>query len=308
MELIRGIYNLKPHHKKCVATIGNFDGVHLGHQKIIQQLIEKAKQLNLPSLVITFEPLPLEYFRGDAAPARLHRFSEKMQLLADLGVDRLLCLRFNKELANLSAEDFVTQLLHASLEVKWLIVGDDFHFGAQRQGDFKLLRQMSRRFNFQVSNTATCILNDQRVGSSHVRTALAQGNLALATTLLGYPYAITGRVIHGDQLGRQLGFPTANIPLKRRVIPLQGVYTVEVSGIGPQPLPGVANVGTRPTVKGIRSLLEVYLLNFNQNLYGKRLKVKFLHKLRDEKKFNSLEDLRAQIAEDVRIATTIMGT
>lgn len=299
MDVIRGIYNIKPKHKGCVATIGNFDGIHLGHQKIIQQLLSKAQELNLPSLLITFEPLPQEYFRSESAPARILRFSEKFTLLKKLGVDRVLCLRFNASLATLPAENFVTQILVQQLGIKWLIVGDDFHFGHKREGDFTLLQKIGQTLGFGVSNTETLTFKGQRVGSSHVRAALKQGNLDLTTQLLGRPYILRGRVIYGDQRGRQLGFPTVNIPLRRRVIPLKGVYVVLVHGIHSQPIPGVANVGSRPTVDGIHSLLEVYLLNFDKQIYGQRLEVEFLQKLRDEQKFDSLELLKAQISQDV---------
>lgn len=299
MELIRGIYNIKPQHKNCVATIGNFDGIHLGHQKVIQQLIATAKQLALPSLVITFEPLPQEYFRGDSAPSRILRFSEKLAVLKQLGVDRLLCLRFNAALAHLTAENFVTEILAERLGIKWLIIGDDFHFGYKRQGDFSLLQQMGKMLGFKVSNTETVTSNAQRVGSSHVRAALEQGNLSLAAALLGRPYTMSGRVIYGDQRGRQLGFPTANIPLQRQVIPIRGVYAVLVHGIEAKPIAGVANIGNRPSVDGIRSLLEVYLLNFDKQIYGYWLEVEFLQKLRDEQKFSSLDQLKAQIMRDV---------
>ncbi len=299
MELIRGTYNIKSRHQGCVATIGNFDGIHLGHQKVIQQLLEKARQLNWPSLVITFEPLPQEYFRNSAAPARILRFREKLTLLEKLGVDRVLCLLFNAKLANLSAENFVSEILHHQLGIKWLIVGDDFHFGHNRQGDFPLLQKMGASLGFQVSGTDTLLYAGQRVGSSHVRTALAQGDLQLTAQLLGRHYSMCGRVIYGDQRGRQLGFPTANVALRRRVIPIQGVYAVLVHGLDAKPVPGVANVGNRPTVDGNRSLLEVYLLNFNKEIYGQRLEVEFLQKLRDEQKFASLDLLKAQILQDV---------
>lgn len=307
MELIRGIHNIKSHHRGCVATIGNFDGLHLGHQKIIAQLKLKAQQLNLPTLVITFEPLPHEYFRGATGPARILTFREKLELLQSLGVDRVLCLRFNSKLAQMSAESFVTQILDQQLGIKWLIVGDDFHFGYQRQGDFLLLKKMGQTLNFEVSNLKTVLIGEQRVGSSLVRAALAQGDLNLAKKLLGHPFRMSGRVIYGDQRGQKLGFPTANIPLRRKVTPLHGVYAVIVHGLISQGIQGVANIGNRPTVDGIRSLLEVYLLNFEKQIYGHRLEIEFLQKLRDEQKFASLELLQAQIFQDVTNAKIFFG-
>lgn len=301
-EIIRGLHNIKPKHLGCVATIGNFDGLHLGHQKVMSQLKEKAKLLKLPTTVITFEPLPQEYFQEGEVPARLLRFREKVQILQELGIDRVLCLRFDKKLASLPAEEFVTELLVKKLGVKWLIVGDDFHFGYKRHGNFYLLTELGLRYGFNVSNTHTVEIDEHRVGSSVVREALADGNFPLAKQLLGRTYSMYGRVIYGDSRGRELGFPTANIPLKRRVLPLQGVFAVWVRGLGPNPLPAVANIGTRPTVDGKRSLLEVYLLDFNENIYGRFLQVEFLKKLRDEQRFESFDALKAQIGKDVEEA------
>jgi len=302
IELIRGSYNLTAKHRGCVATIGNFDGLHLGHQKVLEQLREKAQQLNLPSLLITFEPLPQEYFRGTAAPARLLRLREKLMLLATYKIDRVLCLRFNQKLAQLPAAEFVQQILVSKLGIKWLIVGDDFRFGAQRQGDFALLTQLGEKHGFAVTPTTTVTREGVRIGSSRVRTALDQGDLTLAKQLLGRPYRIGGHVIHGDKRGRQLGFPTANIPLRRWVKPLQGVFTVLVHGVGDKPLPAVANIGTRPSVDGNHSLLEVYLLDFKQDIYGHYLQIEFLQKLRDEQRFASLEELKTQISKDIATA------
>lgn len=298
-EIIRGLHNIKPQHNGCVATIGNFDGLHLGHQKVMAQLKEKARQLKLPTTVITFEPLPQEYFQQGEAPARLLCFREKVQILQDLGIDRVVCLRFDKKLASLPAEKFVTDILVDKLGIKWLIVGDDFHFGHQRHGDFYLLTELGQRYGFMVSNTHTVEIEKHRVGSSAVRTALADGNFSLAKQLLGRLYSISGRVIYGDSRGRELGFPTANIPLKRRILPLHGVYAVWVRGLGPNPLPAVANIGNRPTVDGKRSLLEVYLLDFNEPIYGRFLQIEFLQKLRDEQRFGSFDELKEQIGKDV---------
>lgn len=302
MKLIRDVHNLKPDDKGCVATIGNFDGLHLGHQKIIERTIEQARQLDIPALLITFEPLPQEYFSGNQAPARLLRLREKLMLLESYEIDRVLCLRFNHALASLPAQTFVEEILIKKLGVRWLIVGDDFRFGYERQGNLALLKKMGRTLGFTVESTSTVLVADERVGSSRVRVALSQGNLELAEQLLGRPYSICGRVIHGDKRGRKLGFPTANIPLRRKVIPLRGVFAVEVHGIGTEKLPAVANIGKRPTVHGRNYLLEIHLLHAHYELYGRFLRVDILHKIRDEQHFDSLEELQLQIDKDVNTA------
>jgi|SRR6185312_4359009 len=298
MELLR---YPKIQKNSCVATIGNFDGVHLGHQKILQQVTEQANLLNLPSLVITFEPLPAEYFLKDKAPARLLTLKEKLILLNKYNISKVLCLRFNKALENLNAEKFVSEILVKNLKVKSLIVGDDFRFGYKRQGDFALLQQLGEIHDFTVTHTQTVLWDNERVGSSRVRAALATGNLTLAAQLLGRPYTISGHVIYGDQRGHQLGFPTANIPLRRLVSPLSGVFAVKADG-----LPGVANVGNRPTVDGKQSRLEVHLFDFNQTIYGRYLQVEFVHKIRDEQRFGSLEELKKQIELDAITAREIL--
>ena len=302
MQLIRGIKNLKPFLQGCVATIGNFDGLHLGHQQLIQHTLDKAKALNLPAMVITFEPLPTEFFSAENPPARLLRFREKLLLLKEWGVDVILCLRFNQQLAEMTADTFVKTILVENLKIKHLIVGDDFHFGKQRQGNFILLEQLASQYGFSVEKMPTFLFNNERVGSSRVRTALAAGDLKLVEQLLNRPYSISGRIIHGQKLGRQLGFPTANIPLRRRSIPLQGAYAVKVSGIGTEALPGVANIGNRPTVLGKRNLLEVHVLDLKYDIYGRYLTVDILYKLRDEHRFDCLEDLKIQITKDVQHA------
>ncbi len=306
MNLIRGINNIKSAQQNCVATIGNFDGVHLGHQKVLQQLVEKARAENLPALVITFEPLPPEFFHADQAPARLLLLREKIVQLKKCGVDRVLCLRFNTALASLAAADFVKTILVEKLHIHTLIIGDDFRFGHKRQGDFALLQKLGQQYGFAVVPTQTVKLDGHRIGSSVVRAALAEGDLGQAAILLGRPFTLSGHVIYGDQRGRQLGFPTANISLRRRVLPLLGVFAVRVHGLAEQPLPGVANVGRRPTVDGKRRLLEVYLLDFNREIYGKRIEVEFIKKLRDEKRFDSLEELKVQIERDVGEGRRVM--
>lgn len=302
MELIRGIYNLKPEHRGCVATIGNFDGVHLGHQALLKNLTAKARELNLPSLVITFEPQPNEFFHHASIPPRLMRFREKFTALKNCGIDRVLCLRFNMQLAVLSAEDFITQILVAGLGVRHLVIGDDFHFGYKRRGDFSLLQQFGETNHYTVSSTEKVILENERVSSTRVRNALEEGDLKLAARLLGQPFLMSGRVAHGDKRGRIIGFPTANIYLHRKAVPLSGVYVVKMDGITAAPLQGVANVGNRPTVGGTRSLLEVHLFDFNQDIYGRHVNVEFIHKLRDEERYETFELLKQQIFKDAEQA------
>ena len=302
MHFIRGLHNLSGEPKGCVATIGNFDGVHLGHQAVIGQLAEEAADLKLPSVLITFEPQPMEYFQPDKAPARLTRLREKLQVLRRFSVDKVLCLSFNKVFAAMSADEFIRRVLVEGLNVKYLVVGDDFRFGAHRQGDFQMLQKAGKEYGFQVVNMHTFAIDDQRVSSTRIREALESGDLAEAERLLGRDYRMSGRVVHGEKLGRQLGFPTANIDVHRKTTPFQGIFVVEVFGIEGEPLPGVASLGTRPTIGGRKILLEVYLFDFNRDIYGAHLQVSFLHKLRDEVKYTTLEALTEQIRIDVQQA------
>ena len=298
MELIRGLYNLRARHVGCVATIGNFDGVHLGHQAVLGQLAEKSAELGLPSVVITFEPQPQEFFARGPVPPRLTRLREKIQALRRYSVNRVVCLRFNQALAAMRAEDFIDKLLVKGLGVRYLVVGDDFRFGQGRRGDFAMLQAAGGRHGFQVVNMHTFSIDNMRVSSTRIREALASGDLATAEKLLGRPYRMSGRVAHGDKFGRKLGFPTANIHLHRKATPVQGIFAVEVFGLSQEPIAGAANVGTRPTVDGTRCLLEVHLLDFDQDIYGRYVQVEFLHKLRDEVRFDSLDELKDAIAKD----------
>ncbi|MFA0810503.1 bifunctional riboflavin kinase/FAD synthetase [Microbulbifer epialgicus] len=307
-ELIRGLHNLRPRHRGSVATIGSFDGVHLGHQAIIAQLQQRAQEYGLPSVAIIFEPQPHEFFSAEKAPARLMRFKEKLLALYDAGIDRVLCLQFNETLRSLSADAFVQRILLDGLGIRHLVVGDDFRFGCDRSGDYDLLRNMGAQHGFTVEDTATLEIRGARVSSTRIREALQSGDFELAQALLGKPYRITGRVAPGRALGRQLGAPTANVRLHRYRSPLVGIYTVRTTATdgkdissGCSELDGVANVGFRPTVEGegARPLLEVNLFDFSGNLYGRELAVEFCHKLRDEEKFASLDILKARIAEDI---------
>ena len=302
MQVIRGIYNLKPEHQGCVATIGNFDGVHLGHQAVLGQLAEKAGELALPVAVITFEPQPQEYFRPDESPPRLTRLREKIQALRRYAVDRVLVLRFDEKFSQQSADEFIQKLLVNGLGVKYLVIGDDFRFGKDRAGDFAMLKEAGKRQGFEVVNMHTFMLDGERVSSTRVRAALGNGNLNEAEKLLGRIYRMSGRVAHGDKRGRTIGFPTANIYLHRKAIPLRGVFVIQLYGVEGEPVPGVANLGTRPTVDGMRTLLEVHLFDFDRDIYGCHVHVDFLHKLRDERRFDSFEKLKEQILLDVEQA------
>ncbi len=306
MELIRGLQNLKPRHQGCVATIGNFDGVHLGHQAVIRQVMDKAKELGLPVVVITFEPQPQEFFRPEDVPARLTRFREKLLVLESLFVDRVLCLRFNRYLASLTADEFVQRILVNGLGIKYLVVGDDFKFGRDRSGDFEYLQSIGPELGFEVSDTDSFSFAGERVSSTGIRTALETGDLLLAKQMLGRDYGMCGRVAHGDKRGRTIGFPTANIYLHRKSSPLYGVYSVQLHSkhpqIGGRVVNGIANVGQRPTVGGTRTLLEVHLFDFEADIYGAYVDVTFLQKIRDEHRFESFEALKAQIVRDVEQA------
>ncbi|KFA99175.1 bifunctional riboflavin kinase/FAD synthetase [Vibrio mediterranei] len=302
MELIRGIHNLKSQHHGCVLTIGNFDGVHLGHQRVLEQVKKKALLLGLPAVVMTFEPQPMELFAKDKAPARLTRLRDKFELLEAMHLDRLLCVNFNRRFASMSPESFIKDLLVNKLGVKFLVIGDDFRFGKGREGNFDMLKKAGEEFGFEVVNTASFCVEDTRVSSTAIRQALASDHLDESAEMLGRHYTLSGRVAHGQKLARDFGFPTANISLKRYVSPVRGVYAVQVYGVDSQPLPGIANVGKKPTVAGTTPDLEVHIFDFEGNLYGKQIEVALLHKIRDEKKFESLELLKQQIELDADVA------
>ncbi|HJN51818.1 MAG: bifunctional riboflavin kinase/FAD synthetase [Pseudomonadales bacterium] len=308
MEVIKGIHNLRPQHRDCIITIGNFDGVHKGHQVIIKHIKEKARELNLPALLICFEPQPEEYFDPLSAPARLTRLREKLVLLDEYGLDRVLCLKFNDRTRNMSARDFVNVLVD-DLGVKYLVVGDDWKFGYDRTGDFSMLQQAGVAHGFSVTKRNTLTYDDLRVSSTRIRECLAEGNFDLAEQLLGHPYSIMGKVVYGRQLGKQLGTPTANIQLHRYRAPIDGVYAVEVDGLDKLYF-GVANCGFRPTVDSDtpKPILEVHLFDFSCDIYGKGVKVVFRHKIRSEKKFENLEELKSAIKRDIDRAREIFSS
>jgi riboflavin kinase / FMN adenylyltransferase len=300
MELIRGLHNLRPRHRGCVATIGAFDGVHRGHQAVIGHLLEKSAEMSLPSLIVVFEPLPREHFAPLKAPARIMSFWEKCRALEALGVDRLLRIRFNEQFRGMSAQRFVDEIFVARLGVRYVVLGDDFRFGADRQGDIEFIREQGLRYGYATGSTPTFAIAGERVSSTRIREALEQADFAAAEAMLGRPYSISGRVIYGKQLGQTIGTPTANLELRRLRAPLSGVYVVEVSGAGLDRARGVANVGVRPTVDdSIKANLEVHLLDRQIHLYGRHIEVTFRHKLREEMKFGSVAELRDNIARDI---------
>lgn len=298
MEVIVGLHNIKPRHQGCVLTVGSFDGVHRGHKQLLAHLVEKGRELGAPSMLLTFEPTPREYFRGGVVPARLTRFREKITLLEQTDLDRVLCLPFNEKTANTPAEWVIDELIAHRLGVRYLVVGDDFRFGHGAEGNFAMLTAAGERHGFGVSRMDTLTQGEERVSSTRVREALWQGDLALAERLLGHRYFMMGRVVYGRQLGRQLGVPTANIRLQRYRTPLEGVFAVTVTGLERQ-YQGVANVGVRPTVDGREPLLEVHLFDFAGDIYGRLLTVEFRRRIRDERTFDGLDALKAQINRDI---------
>lgn len=301
MELIRGLHNLRPRHQGCVATIGAFDGLHYGHQSVLKQLMDKARELGLPTTVVVFEPLPREYFAPKKAPARLMSFKEKLRAFNDLGIDRVLRIRFTDSFREMSARDFINKVFVNGLGVRHIIVGDDLHFGRNRGGDIDLLKSMGAVNHYEVEAASTFAISGERVSSTRIRKALESGDFKLAEALLGKPYSISGRVIVGQQLGRKLGAPTANVELHRIRAPLSGVYAVEVDVAG-LIYHGVANVGTRPTVNdSLRAVLEVHLFDFDEDIYRQNISVIFREKIRDEIKFDSIEALKEQIHKDFAI-------
>ncbi len=303
MELIRGFQGLKPRHRGTVATIGNYDGVHLGHQAVLKELKAKARALGLPAAVVLFEPMPQEYFTRGQTPARLTRLGEKWPLLEAAGVDRVLCLRFGQALAEMPPEAFMERVLVQGLGVRHLTVGDDFRFGKDRRGDFAMLQATGATHGFEVTDTASLELDGDRVSSSRVRTLLMEGEMQAAARLLGRPYALSGRVMQGERLGRKLGFPTANMALKRKLPPVSGIFAARVHGLEGGPRDAASYVGMRPAVGGTKLVLESHLIGYSGDLYGRRLKVELLQRLREDRHFDRLDTLTAQMKQDVRAAS-----
>ena len=295
MELIRGLHNLKKL-PGCVLTVGNFDGVHVGHQEILKNLVKKAKEQGVCSLVISFSVTPQTFF--GRPQARISNFREKHQLLKALGVDKHLLIRFNKKFSEISAGDFINKVLIEKINMKHCFVGDDFRFGSGREGDYSMLEKASTNKNFAVEKIESVSIDKRRVSSTEIRKALTEGDFKAAEAFLGRPFSISGKVARGDQLGRTIGFPTANIGIKRRLSPVLGVYSVLIEH-NSKSYTGVCNVGKRPTLGGTKTLLEVFIFDFNQEIYGDPVKVVFKKKCRDEIKFSSFEELKKQIQKDV---------
>jgi len=303
MELVRGLHNLRGEHRGCVVTIGTFDGVHVGHLAMIQRLREQARRLGQPATLVTFEPTPREYLDPEHAPARLTRLTERLPLFAEAGVERCVVLRFDEHLRTVRGPEFVERLLDRRLGVRAVVVGHDFKFGFRGETDVEALRSSGPAHGFEVDVLAPVLIEGERVSSTGVRQALARGELDQAARLLGRRYAMCGRVVAGERLGRTLGYPTANLRLQRRVSPLAGIFAVRVHGVtGGQARDAVASLGTRPTVNGSELLLEVHVFDFDGDLYGRRLTVEFVRHLRHEERFESLEALVEQMHEDSRQA------
>ena len=308
MELVRGLANLRDVHHGSVVTIGNYDGVHLGHQHMLSTVTARARELGLPATVVTFEPTPREYFEGDAAPARLMRLREKLEALPLYGVERVVVLRFDRHMQAMGADEFVERLLVRGLGARHVVVGHDFHYARRREGNIDTLRAAGARHGYAVEEVGRFLVDGERVSSSLVREALGRGDLARAGLLLGRAYRMAGRVRRGQQLGRRLGYPTANLALHRKVVPLWGVFAVRVSGAGLVDHPAVASLGTRPTIDGTEPLLEVHVFDHDGDLYGRYLDVDFVRRLRDERRFESLDALVEQMHRDAAEAREVHGS
>ena len=306
MELIRGRHNIRDRHRGCAATIGNFDGVHRGHQSLLNQLQDLAARARLPATALVFEPQSAEFLRPESAPARLTLLGEKYRLLAACKVARLLVLRFDAALARLSAEAFVRDVLVDRLGVAELVVGDNFKFGHGRSGDYAALQALGARFGFGVTRAEPVCVNGERVSSTRIRSLLWSGDFDVAAALLGRRYGMSGRVVYGDARGRTIGFPTINVNLRRLRSPLAGIFAVRVHGLRAQSVCGAGYVGTRPVAGGDRVVLEVHLFEYDDTCYGARVEVEFVQKLREEQTFESFEALRDQIAVDSAVARRVL--
>jgi riboflavin kinase/FMN adenylyltransferase len=308
MELIRGLNGLNDRQRGSVVTIGTFDGMHLGHQALLARLKEHGRRLSRPVMVLTFEPMPREFLLGaDQAPARLTSCRERWRILERLGCDFLWLLRFGPSLRCLSGEAFAA-LLAKELKTPLVVVGHDFRFGRNGEATAAMLSAAGQGLGFEVDVVAPVAVDGERVSSSAVRSALAAADFAQVRRWLGRPYSMTGRVVHGNRLGRSLGFPTANLQIERRRPPVHGIFAVRVHGAGDAPLPGVASLGTRPTVDGEHTLLEAHVFDFAGDLYGREIEVEFVAKLRDEEHFPSLDALVAQMHKDAAEARQLLAT
>jgi riboflavin kinase/FMN adenylyltransferase len=290
-----------------VATIGSYDGIHLGHRKILDMVIGKARSEGLPSVVMSFEPMPKEYFSSSSPPARLMRFREKFEALADYGIDLFYCPRFDERMKNIAADTFIRQLLIQALNIRHLVIGDDFRFAKARHGNIDQLLRAGRALGYDVHQVASVLEDGERVSSTAIREALWAGRLDDATRLLGRHYRMSGKVIEGEHLGRELGFPTANVNLRRRQSAVMGIFAVRVSGLGDDALNAVASVGTRPTFGGTKPILEVHIFDFDENIYGKYIHIDFVARLRSELKFDAVKDLVEQMHRDAASAREILA-
>lgn len=307
MELIRGLYNLRPRHRGCVLTIGAFDGVHRGHQEMIRVLRERAAWHSVPATALAFEPTPREFFAKGTPPARLTRFRERYEAFARYGVERFVCLPFTERVRSLTADEFIERVLVQGLAVREVVIGHDFRFGRNHQGTVATLREFGSRYGFDVTEVAPFEIDGERVSSSLVRQALDAGNMSRAWKFLGRPYRITGKVVHGAKLGRKLGYPTANLRLHRRATPLAGIFAVKVSGAGLTDAPAVASLGTRPAVNGTELLLEAHVFNYSGDLYRQYLHVDFIERLRDELWFPNVDALVQQMDKDAARARQLLA-
>ncbi len=303
MKVFRGLPNAEAR-RPCALTIGNFDGVHRGHRALLARVREAASRLGIETAVMTFEPHPREYFAqqaGDAtrAPHRIANLRDKLQALQGCGIDRVIVEHFNTSFASQAPQRFIEEVLVDGLHVKWLIVGDDFRFGAKRAGDFRMLAEAGQRFGFEVVALPAVMHRETRISSSAVRNALHAGDFAHAEELLGHPYAISGHVQHGRKLGRTIGFPTLNLKIAHKRPAVSGIFVVQVHGLAEHPLPAVASLGVRPTVEDNgRVLLEAHIFDYAGDCYGRLVRVEFLQKLRDEEKYDTLDALTQAIDND----------
>lgn len=308
MELIRSLHNLRAPHRGCVVSIGNFDGMHLGHQALLGQLLRTGEQRKLTPAVVIFEPQPREYFAPQAVPSRLTRLREKLEALRLQNVPRVLCLRFDAQLAALEADEFTSLVLVQGLGAGVVLVGHDFRYGRERRGDLQSLRAQGASNGFDVELAATFCIDGERVSSSRVRTALEVGDLALAARLLGRNYSMSGRVAHGEKRGRQIGYPTLNIDLHRVRTPIDGIFAARVHGLSVLPRDGMAYIGTRPVVNGRFKRLEVHVFDYAEECYGRHVQVEFVRKLRGDQAFDSLESLQRQMDVDAKNARAALAS
>lgn len=290
-----------------VVTIGAFDGLHLGHRRLLEQVLAESRRSGLPAVVMSFEPTPKEFFSADKPPARLMRFREKFEALDEAGIDLFFCPRFDEHMKNVDAATFIRVLLIHRLNMRHLVIGDDFHFARRREGNLQQLERAAGALDFTIQQVSSVFVDDERVSSTVIRDALWQGKMARAERLLGHPYRMSGRVVPGQRLGRDLGYPTANVHIKRRQSAVMGIFAVRVSGVAEQPLDAVASVGTRPTFAGTKPVLEVHIFDFDQDIYGRYIHVDFVARLRDEEKFDSVEALVEQMHLDSAQAREILA-